>query len=256
MGFYDAKGYWRSDGDGFYDAKGYFRSPGDGFYDSKGYFRSPGDGFYDSKGNWVSPGGSFYDGRGYNRSAGVGVATVTDTGTDIVVMVGFLLFIPVGLLWMMTIFLVEWAASHLYMVFVGYAVLDVILCFAITKSKKHQGIKFALGFIGNYICILSFIYITLIYAVPYIIVHGGSFGSFFEFTLILALGFGGIAIVQFFNYYHGKAVLEFVIGIIFFVVIIMLLRNSIKEISTIEDLAEIYNLKASVLFKLLFGFAV
>ncbi len=28
MGFYDAKGYWRSDGDGFYDAKGHWVSPG------------------------------------------------------------------------------------------------------------------------------------------------------------------------------------------------------------------------------------
>lgn len=28
MGFYDAKGYWRSDGDGFYDAKGNWVSPG------------------------------------------------------------------------------------------------------------------------------------------------------------------------------------------------------------------------------------
>lgn len=42
-----------------------------GFYDAKGYWRSDGDGFYDTKGNWVSPGGAFYDGRGVLQSSPV-----------------------------------------------------------------------------------------------------------------------------------------------------------------------------------------
>ena len=60
MGFHDAKGIWRSDGDGFYDARGNWVSPGGAFYDAKEYLRSPGDGFYDAKGNWVNPGEAFY----------------------------------------------------------------------------------------------------------------------------------------------------------------------------------------------------
>ena len=83
MGFYDAKGYWRSDGDGFYDAKGHWVSPGGVFYDSKGYLRRPGDGFYDAKGHWVSPGGAFYDGKGYLRS-GNSASSTSDTSNGIV----------------------------------------------------------------------------------------------------------------------------------------------------------------------------
>ena len=94
MGFYDAKGYWRSDGDGFYDAKGHWVSPGGVFYDSKGYLRRPGDGFYDAKGHWVSPGGAFYDGKGYLRS-GNSASSTSDTSNVIVAAIGFLLFIPI-----------------------------------------------------------------------------------------------------------------------------------------------------------------
>lgn len=256
MGFYDSKGYWRSDGDGFYDAKGYFRNPGDGFYDSKGYFRSAGDGFYDAKGNWVSPGGGFYDSKGYYRSNSTIAASSTDVGQGIVAGVGFMLFIPVALLWSITIFVVEWIIVHPFAVFVGYAVIDAILCIVITKFKKQQGTKFALSFIGNFICILSFIYIILIYAVPYVTINGGSFGSFFEFTIVAAFGGGGIAVVQFFNYYHGKSILEFILGIVFFIIVIILLKNGSKEMNTIESLAEIYNLKSLTLFKILFGFAI
>lgn len=36
MGFYDAKGYWRQEGDAFYDGKGYLRQPGEAFYDARG----------------------------------------------------------------------------------------------------------------------------------------------------------------------------------------------------------------------------
>lgn len=254
MGFYDAKGYWRSDGDGFYDAKGYFRSLGDGFYDAKGYFRSAGDGFYDAKGNWVSPGGAFYDSKGYLRT--VGVAATADTWTDIVIMIGFLLFIPIGLLWGMTIFFVEWMASHLYAVFVGYIIADAVLSLAITKSKKYHGVKFALSYFGSFLCILPFVYTALVYAVPYVIINEGSFASFFEFTLVLAVGFGGIAVVQFFNYYHEKAILELIIGILFFVFVIMLLKKSISEMDTIESFARIYHTEVSVLLKVLFGFVI
>ena len=115
MGFYDAKGYWRSDGDGFYDAKGHWVSPGGVFYDSKGYLRRPGDGFYDAKGHWVSPGGAFYDGKGYLRS-GNSASSTSDTSNGIVAAIGLLLFIPIALLWVATISLIEWISSHLYIV--------------------------------------------------------------------------------------------------------------------------------------------
>lgn len=254
MGFYDAKGYWRNDGDGFYDAKGYFRNPGDGFYDSKGYFRSSGDGFYDSKGEWVNPGGVFYDGKVYRRSSNYSIPSTPDIGGEVAA-VSFIFFIPVGLLWLMTTFLVEWITAHLYAVFIGYSIIDAVFCIFIEKIKKYQGVKFAISFIGNYMCVLSFIYITLIYAVPYVVKNGKSFGSFFEFTLVLAFGVGGIAVVQFFNYYHGRAALECVIGIVFFVIVIMLLKDETQK-DAIESLAQIYNLKVSAVFKLLFGFAI
>lgn len=254
MGFYDSKGYWRNDGDGFYDAKGYFRNPGSGFYDAKGIFRNPGDGFYDAKGNWVNPGGSFYDSKGYRSSAGYTVPV--DEGEDIVAVIGFILFILIGILWMATTFFVNWITFHFYSVFIGYIVINVFLALAITKVGKHRRDKFVFAFIGNYVCSLSLIYIMLIYAVPYVTTHGGSFGSFIEFTLVLGLGGGGIAVMQFFNYYHGKAVLEFILGMLFFIIVIMLLKNNAKEMNTIESLAEMYNVKVSVLFKLLFGFAI
>lgn len=257
MGFYDSKGYWRNDGEGFYDAKGYFRSPGQGFYDSKGYFRNPGDGFYDAKGYWVNSGGSFYDSKGYRRTySAVTTLTTTDAGENIIALIGFILFIPIALLWVMTIFLVEWITSHLYVVFIGYGIVDAILCLIITKMKKQQGANFVFSFAGNYICILSLIYIALIYAVPYVTINGGSFWSFFEFALVLALGCGGIAVVQFLNFYHEKAVLEFILGIAFFAIVILLLKDGTKEMNTIESLAGIYNLQASTLFKVLFGFAI
>lgn len=201
MGFYDAKGHWRNDGDGFYDARGYFRNPGDGFYDSKG--------------KWVNPGGSYFDGRGNLRTYSITTVSTSDTGTEMVAAIGFILFIPIGLLWIVTTFLVQWITSHLYAVLIGYIILDAIVCLIVTKIKKHQGLDFTLSFIGNYLCTLSFIYIVLLYAVPYMTIKGGSFASFFEFTLVLALGAGGIAVVQFFNYYHEKSVLEFIFGIIF-----------------------------------------
>ena len=141
MGFYDAKGYWRSDGDGFYDAKGHWVSPGGVFYDSKGYLRRPGDGFYDAKGHWVSPGGAFYDGKGYLRS-GNSASSTSDTSNGIVAAIGFLLFIPIALLWVATISLIEWISSHLYIVYIGYAIIDVVICSILSKIKKHKNINF------------------------------------------------------------------------------------------------------------------
>lgn len=255
MGFYDAKGYWRNDGEGFYDARGCFRNSGEGFYDTKGYFRNPGDGFYDSKEQWVNPGGSYFDGRGNLRTYSITAISTSDTGSEMAIFIGFILFIPIGVLWMIATFLVQWITSHLYIVFIGYIILDAVFCFIVTKIKKHQGMDFTLSFIGNYVCTLSFIYIVLLYAVPYMTINGGSFASFFKFTLVLALGVGGIAVVEFFNYYHEKSILEFILGIMFFAVVIMLLKNGTKELNTVEGLIQMYNLESSELFKVLFGFA-
>ena len=256
MGFYDAKGYWRSDGDGFYDARGNWVNPGGAFYDGKGYLRNQGEGFYDAQGNWVSPGGAFYDGKGYLQSSGVAVGATVSGGSEIVIGVGFLLFIPVMLLWVMTMFLVEWMAAHLYLVFAGYAIADIILCCGITKLKRHCGMKAALSFMGNYMCILSFIYITLVYAVPYVMINGDGFGSFFEFTAALAIGAAGIVILQFFNYYHEKAIWEWILGVLFFVITIALIKYEVGDSYTIESLAETYHVKVSKLFIALFGFVV
>ena len=76
---------------------------------------------------------------------------------------------------------------------------------------------------------------------------------FWKFTIVLAFGFGAIAVLQFFNFYHEKAIWEFVLGLVFFVIVTLLLKNNV-EIQTIESLAQIYGVDVSALFKLLFGF--
>ena len=254
MGFYDAKGYWRSDGDGFYDSKGYFRSPGDGFYDAKGYFRSPGDGFYDAKGYFRSPGDGFYDSRG-NWVSGVVIGFSEDSRETIVATIGFLLFLPVAMLWFATIALIEWITAHLYIVFAVYTVIATIISVFISNNRKHKGIKFFLSFLGNFSCTLSFLYVTLLYAVPYVVINGDGFGSFFEFTLVLAFMFGLIAVLQSFNNYHRKAVVELILGVLFFLGVILFVKSG-NEIQSVESLAQIYDVNASTLFRILFGFAV
>ncbi|MGM9619412.1 MAG: hypothetical protein ACI3W8_06235 [Oscillospiraceae bacterium] len=251
MGFYDSKGYWCNDGDGFYDAKGYFRSPGDGFYDSKGYFRSPGDGFYDSKGYFRSPGDSFYDGKEYLRSSGTAIGVSTPSATGAILGAGFLLSLPIIFLWTLGVFLIEWIAAHPYVIFFGYAICSIFICYAVTKRKQHHGSTFLLSFVGNYLSILSLVHITLLYAVPCVIEGEGSFGSFVEFTLTLLVSIGAIVVLQFFNYFHGKALLECIFGILFFVIVAVILRYNV---STLEDINQIYHLESLKLFRLLIGF--
>lgn len=257
MGFYDAKGYWRSDGDGFYDAKGNWVSPGGAFYDGKGYLRSPGDGFYDAKGNWVSPGGAFYDGRGVLQSSAGAVGVVGTSGeangADGGVL--FLLSLPVVALWILTVRLIGWVSSHLYLVFGGYLLLTAAISYAIARRRKHRGLRAALSFTGSCLCLLSLVYIALVYAVPYVILHGGSFGDFFEFTAALAVGTAAVAILQFFNYYHGNAVWELILGVLFFAVVMVLLRRG-GEVRSLQDLAAIYGVEPTGLFRLLFRPAV
>ena len=254
MGFYDYKGYWRNDGDGFYDAKGNWVNPGSGFYDSKGYFRSPRDGFYDAKGNWVNPGSGFYDSKGYFRSTNTNSATVTETNEEGIGIGGFIIFVVVGILWMLISSIVEWITGHLYVVFVGFAVVNAILTFVATVSKNHKGLKFALCYLGNYVCVFSFIYIILVYAIPSVIIDNESIGSILGFILMVALGAGSVSFVQFLNYYHGKAILEFIIGVTFFIVVMVFLKNN--SVCTMENLAKIYNVELSVLFRILFSVAV
>lgn len=256
-GFYDSKGYYRNAGEGFYDFKGYYRKSGEGFYDAKGYFRKPGEGFYDAKGYWVKLEESFYDGRYLprtNRTESLMPATTIEQA--IVAATGFILFLPIALLWGLIIFLVEWMASHLYIFFIGYIVFSVIICLVITKCRKTHGVNSIFSFAGNFICILSFVYVAVIYAIPYVIVKGGNFWGFFEFMLVMAFACGGIVVIQFFNYYHEKPILELILGIVYFAIVIMLLRNGASEINTIEDLAKIYNTDVSTVFKILFGFAI
>lgn len=151
---------------------------------------------------------------------------------------------------------VEWIASHLYLVFLGYLLLCAVVSYGITKRKKHCGVRAALSFTGSFLCILSLAYVTLVYAVPYVLQRGSSFGSFFEFTAALAVGVAAIAIVQFFNYYHENAILELVLGILLFAAVILLLRFCANESASLADLAAVYGVKPSILFRVLFGLTV
>lgn len=256
MGFYDAKGNWCNDGEGFYDSKGCFRRPGEGFYDSRGYFRRSGEGFYDGRGNWVSPGGAFYDGRGYFRSCGTTVSTETEAGDVITEGLLFLLFVPIAAFGIMATALIEWIVNNFHLTFIGFSIINALVCFGITKLKRHKGKDFILSFIGNYMCILSFVYIVLAYAVPSVIKNGANFDSILNFVIVLAFGFGGIAIIQFFNYYHEKAFLEFVLGLLYFVVVMQLIKNGINGVYTVDGLAELYDVKDTIVLKILFQICV
>ena len=251
MGFYDYKGYWRNDGEGFYDAKGNWVNPGCGFYDSRGYFRSPGEGFYDAKGNWVNPGCGFYDSKGYFRTVNNTSSTQTETKDVGIGIEGVVLLIIAGVLWMALTSLVEWIAGHLYVVFGGFTIVNLILTFAITVAKNHKGLKFIFSYLGNCVCISSFIYIILVYAVPSVII---SDESIIGFVFAGILGAGTVALVQFLNYFLGNAILEFVIGNVFFIVVMILLKNN--SVYTMETLSKMYNVEFSVLFRSLFGIAI
>lgn len=252
MGFYDAKGYWRSEGEGFYDTKGYWVEPGGSFYDGLGYLRNPGDSFYDTKGNLVRPGEAFFDGRGYLQYP----PGTIGTGSRLSMGCLFLLALPVILLWMVTDVLSQWIVSHLYLFFFGYLVLDAVICGVITRVKKNRGFRAVLSFAGNYTGMLSFIYITLIYAIPYVTNHNGSLGGLLEFAVVLAVGCAIVMNLQFFNYYHENAVLELFLGVLLFAATILVLKHYSYEVSTIQEFAAAYGVRPSGICKLLFGFAL
>ncbi len=256
MGFYDSKGYFRNFGDSFYDGKGYLRSWGSGFYDARGYFRNWGSGFYDTKGNWVNFGNAFYDYKN-NICSSNEVTSNSRTGEEISIgIIGFILLIPVVLLGLILSSLIEWITSHFYIVYIVCCFIATISCFVVTKKKKHRKINFLLGFIGNFLCFLSFLYITLLYTVPNVKVNGFDFGGVFEFLLVSLLGIGGIAVIQFFNFYHEKAVLEFVSGTLYFVGVIHILKNNTNVIDSFANLAEIYGIEINIILKVLFGFSI
>lgn len=256
MGFYDPKGYWRSDGDGFYDFKGNWVSPGGAFYDYKGYLRNPGEGFYDSHGDWVSPGQAFHDGRGNLQAWSDGAAMTGGGSAGVVVTVGFLLFLPVLIVWSLVALAIEWAARHLYLVFFAYLVLDAAVSFMIIKRKKLRRGKACLSFFGNFMCFLALLYIVLAYAIPYVTLRGSSMGSLFEFTLALGVGAGAAAILYRFNDYHGSALLECICGGVFLALVLLLIRFGVSDYHSIGELAAVYHQEADRLFVLLFGFMV
>ena len=249
MGFYDGKGNWCNDGDGFYDSRGVFRSPGDGFYDSKGVFRSPGDGFYDSKGVFRSPGDRFYDGNGCLQSgAAAGVYTASTTGA--VLTVGFLLLLPFLVLAVLCNALARWITLHPYIIFFGYALSAAIICLVLTRRRAHRGVFAILSFAGNFLSALSLVYVVLLYAVPFVI-ENGLLGGFVEFALTVLICAGAVAVLQFFNYYHEKAVLEFILGILFFLIICVILRHNAGPFDKIN---QIYSPGNAELFRFLIGF--
>lgn len=255
MGFHDAKGIWRSDGEGFYDAKGNWVSPGGAFYDSRGYLRSPGDGFYDAKGNWVSPGDAFYDGAGELHTWGG--AVVTNSSFSGLIVTGlFLLFVPVFVLWLLMAAAIEWLAAHLYLVVVCYALLDAALCILIVRKKKRRGIRAALSFFGNYFSILAFLYNLLLYAAPYVLLRSAAAGSLLEATFALLIGAAVLIVLQFLNNYHENAVLEFLSGIAFFAAVLLILRHCAHEVRDLEAFAALYHVRATPLLRFLFGAAL
>lgn len=202
-------------------------------------------------------GGAFYDGRGVLQSSAgaVGVVGTSGEANGAVVGVLFLLSLPVVALWILTVRLIGWVSSHLYLVFGGYLLLTAAISYAIARRRKHRGLRAALSFTGSCLCLLSLAYIALVYAVPYVILHGGSFGDLFEFTAALAVGTAAVAILQFFNYYHGNAVWELILGVLFFAVVMILLRRG-GEVRSLQDLAAIYGVEPTGLFRLLFRPAV
>ena len=255
MGFYDAKGVWRSDGDGFYDAKGNWVSPGGAFYDAKGYLRSPGDGFYDAKGNWVNPGEAFYDGAG-ELQTGYSVGVAGTGSPTLVLTAGVLLFLPVFLLWMLMAAAIDWLASHLYLVFAVYALLDAAGCMFAVRGKRLRGVRAAVCFAGNYLRILSLAYVLLLYAAPYVLLRDASLGSLFEATLSLAAAVGAIAVLRRVNDWHGNAILGFFLDAAFFAAVVLILRSCSGEVRTLEAFAALYHVDPSELLRLLFGAAL
>lgn len=253
MGFYDFKGYWRNEGEGFYDAKGNWVNPGAGFYDSKGYFRKQGEGFYDAKGNWINPGAGFYDAKGYYRSNSNKVTTPsTDADGNTIAMEGMVLFVPLALLCVGIVFLVDWITTNLYIFSLGYIVINACICWIITKVKRYKGANFWFSYWGNFISILSFAYLFLLYAVPYMKITG----KFFDFLLTVVFGIGAIVVIQFFNYYHEKPLLEVIVGVVCYISYITITKSLAGDICSLEKIMEIYHLKSDELFRFLFGIAV
>lgn len=253
MGFYDAKGYWREYGEGFYDFNGDWVSPGGAYHDAKGYLRSPGDGFYDAKGNYVLPGEPFYDIKG-ERHSPILESEIRKSFAEYEFGIAycFLLLLPFAILWLLTSFFIQKIEGHLFLSFGVYAFLDMVVCIAVIRLKKHRGLKSFFSFAGNYMCILSYAYIVLGYAVPYMEKNKRDFSSFLNFVLFSILGIGAVAILQFFNYYHEIAFVEFISGIAFFITVIVILKYASGDTNTLENLAEIYHVKPTMMFRLIF----
>lgn len=244
MGFYDAKGYWRQEGDAFYDGKGYLRQPGEAFYDARGCLREPGDAFYDTRGQLRRPGDAYYDGTGQIR--------VPDNHSASTALCIAALFFPVGVLWMAASTLVDLFARYVYLVFIAYLLLSVVISLCIARWRYRGGGNVALSFIGSFLELLSFFFMVAGHAVPYMLENNGDFGGFFEFVATLGVSIAVIAILQFFNSYHEKAFLELFIGILLFVIVLLLLRSTLENTS-VEELAKLYGLRVNLPFRLLFG---
>ena len=128
----------------------------------------------------------------------------------------------------------------------------MIVCIIVTRFKKHRGIKSFFSFVGNYMCILSYAYIVLGYAIPYMEKNNRDFSSFLNFLLFSILGIGAVAILQFFNYYHEIAFIEFLLGVAFFIIVIVILKHASGDVNILENLADIYHVKPTMMFRLIF----
>lgn len=256
MGFHDGKGYWREDGEGFWDAEGYWVEPGGSFHDFGGNIKEYGDPFLDANGKWCEPGDTFFDGVGYQTY------TVPDSvlrqKSDYGSFLYILLFaVPAVWIFAMVVLAAEWVSRHFYLVVVGYTILDAIVCRRIIRKKKHCGGKAVLSYWGSFISLYSLLYVVFGYALPYAADRGWNATGAIELMGILFMWAITIAILQFFNYYHEIAFWEFFLSLVYFLIILTVLRLNISMNTNYspEDFATLYQVNLSWIFRLFFAFA-
>lgn len=227
-----------------------------GFHDGKGYWREDGEGFWDAEGYWVEPGDTFFDGVGYQTY------TVPDSvlrqKSDYGFFLCSLLFaVPAVWIFAMVVLAAEWVSRHFYPVVVGYTILDAIICRRIIRKKKHRGGKAVLSYWGSFISLYSLLYVVFGYALPYAADRGWNAASVIELISVLFVWAITIAILQFFNYYHEIAFWEFFLSLVYFLIILTVLRLNISMNTNYspEDFATLYQVNLSWIFRLFFAFA-
>ena len=163
----------------------------------------------------------------------------------------YIVFIlPIFMLYLMVTSIAEWLMTHFYITFILYSIINAIICFFTTKSQEYQSKKkFVLCFTGKYIRNLSLIYMFLLYAIPCVILTENSFGGFVELVIVSFVWiFIWLGIIC---YEEKSPATEFLLGTLFFIATRILCLGV-----PIESLVQIYNVKAPILFRILFDFRI